>query len=270
MTGRKFSGTVTLITGASSGIGAALAREIARQGGDLALAARRKERLAALAEEIRAMGRQALALRCDVTRDGDVEEAAAKLRQTYGRIDYVVANAGFGVLGKVEKLSLEDYRRQFETNVFGVLRTVKATQGDLVASSGCFAIIGSVNGYLAQPGLSAYAMSKFAVHGLADALRHELRPLGVGVVHVVPGFVDSEIRKVDNLGVYHPEARDRIPPKLCMPAQKAASQIADALLKRQDTRVITGLGKVAVFMQRHCPALISFFVPRIGLQTKKS
>jgi short-subunit dehydrogenase len=169
----------------------------------------------------------------------------------------------------MEKLSLEDYRRQFETNVFGVLSTIKATQGDLIASSGCLAIIGSVNGYVAQPGLSAYSMSKFAVHGLADALRHELRPHGVAVVHIVPGFIDTEIRKVDNKGVYHPEARDRVPPRLCMSAEKAARQIADAIFNRQNTRVITGLGKVSVFMQRHIPALLSFFVSRIELLGKK-
>ena len=265
----KFSGTVTFITGASSGIGEALAREIARQGGELALAARREERLQNLSEEIRGMGRRALVLKCDVTRDSDMEEAVTKVRGAYGRIDYVVANAGFGVFGKMEKLSLEDYRRQFETNVFGVLRTIKATQGDLIASSGCLAIIGSVNGYVAQPGLSAYSMSKFAVHGLADALRHELRPLGVGVVHIVPGLIESQIRKVDNQGVYHPQALDRVPPRLRMPAEKAARQIADTILKRQNTRVITGVGKVSVFMQRHMPALLSFFVSRIDLEEKK-
>jgi short-subunit dehydrogenase len=265
----RFSGTVTFITGASSGIGAALAREIALQGGDLALAARREERLLDLSEEIRGMGRRALALKCDVTRDSDMEEAAAKAREEFGRIDYVIANAGFGVIGKMEKLSLEDYRHQFETNVFGVLRTIKATHGDLIASSGCLAIIGSVNGYIAQPGVSAYSMSKFAVHGLADALRHELRPHGVGVVHIVPGFIDTEIRKVDNQGVYHPEARDRVPPRLRMPAEKAARQIADAVFKRQNTRVITGLGKVSVFTQRHIPALLSFFVSLIELHGKK-
>jgi short-subunit dehydrogenase len=265
----RFSGTVTFITGASSGIGAALAREIARQGGDLALAARREERLRTVSEEIRGMSRRALALTCDVTRDGDVEQAAAKVREAFGRIDYVIANAGFGVIGKFDKLALEDFRRQFETNVFGVLRTVKATQGDLIASSGCLAIIGSINGYIAQPGLSAYSMSKFALLGLADSLRHELRPQGVGVVHIAPGFIDTEIRKVDNQGVYHPEARDRVPSRLRMPAEKAARQIADAILKRRNNRVITGLGKVSVFLQRHFPALISFVVSRIELQGKR-
>jgi len=265
----EFSGTVTFITGASSGIGAALAREIARRGGDLVLAARREERLQALAKEILEMGRQALALACDVTRDGDVEKAAARAREEFGRIDVVIANAGFGVIGKFDKLSLEDFRRQFETNVFGVLRTVQATREDLIASKGCLAIIGSVNGYIAQPGLSAYAMSKFALLGLADALRHELKPAGVGVVHIAPGFIDTEIRKVDNQGVYRPEARDRVPARLRMPAEEAARQIADAVLKRKNNRVITGLGKVSVFLQRHFPALISFFVSRIELQGKK-
>jgi short-subunit dehydrogenase len=265
----RFSGTVTFITGASSGIGAALAREISRQGGDLALAARREERLQNLSEEIRGMGRRALVLTCDVTSDGDMEKAAARTREEFGRIDYVIANAGFGVIGKFEKLSLEDYRRQFETNVFGVLRTVKATRGDLIGSSGCLAIIGSVNSYIAQPGLSAYAMSKFALLGLADSLRYELRAQGVGVVHIAPGFIDTEIRKVDNQGVYHPEARDLVPARLRMPAEKAARQIADAIFKRQNNRVITGLGKVSVFLQRHFPVFISFFVSRIELQGKK-
>jgi short-subunit dehydrogenase len=268
MTGR-FSGTVTFITGASSGIGAALAREIARQGGDMVLAARREERLQILAKDILETGRRALALTCDVTRDGDVERAAARAREEFGRIDYVIANAGFGVIGKFDKLSLEDFRRQFETNVFGVLRTVQATREDLIASKGCIAIIGSVNGYIAQPGLSAYAMSKFALLGLADALRHELKAGGVGVVHIAPGFIDTEIRKVDNQGVYHPEARDRVPARLRMPAEAAAPQIADAVFKRKSNRVITALGKISVFLQRHFPALISFFVSRIELQGKK-
>lgn len=264
-----FSGTVTFITGASSGIGAALALEIARRGGDVALAARREERLGSLSDEIRDMGRRALPLKCDVSRDGDLEKAAARTREEFGRIDCAVANAGFGVIGKFDTLSMEDFRRQFETNVFGVLRTVQAVRSDLVASAGCLAIIGSVNGYIAQPGLSAYAMSKFALLGLADSLRYELKPHGVAVVHIAPGFIDTEIRKVDNQGVFHPEARDRVPARLRMSAEEAARQIADAILKRQHNRVITGLGKLSVFLQRHVPALIAFFVSRMALQGKK-
>ena len=119
-----------LITGASSGIGAALAREFARQGADLVLLARRTDRLTALAAELERQGRRALALTGDVTVDGDLERAVAETRAKLGRLDVAVANAGFGVVGPVERLTLDDYRRQFETNVFGVLRTVHAALPD--------------------------------------------------------------------------------------------------------------------------------------------
>lgn len=265
----KFSGTVTFITGASSGIGAALAREIAGQGGDVVLAARREERLRALAEEIVGMGRRALPLKCDVTREGDVERAVAEAASRFGHIDYVVANAGFGVAGRVDKLKIDDYRRQFETNVFGVLRTVQACRDHLAASRGCMAIIGSVNGFIALPGTSAYCMSKYAVHGLAESLAHEFRPLGVGVVLIVPGFIETEIRKIDSRGAFRSEARDYVPRWLQMPAEQAARQIAAALHGRKRIRIITVHGWLAVFLKRHFPGLINFVVSRFGRTEKK-
>jgi len=254
---KRFGGTVTFITGASSGIGAALALEIARQGGDVVLMARRKERLQELAREIESTGRRALAIQGDIANDGDIELAVKKTNAELGRIDYVVANAGFGVAGRFEKMTIEDFRRQFETNVFGVLRTVYATRENLIASRGCLGIIGSVNGYIATPRLSAYTMSKFAIHGLAESLWYEFRPHRVGVVLIVPGFIETEIRRVDKMGVYHPEMKDRVPPWLRIPAEKAARQIADAIYKRKRIKVISGHGRVAVFLQRHCPGILA-------------
>lgn len=265
----NFSGTVTFITGASSGIGAALALEIARQGGDIVLAARREERLRDIADEIGKLGRKALPLRCDVTREGDLERAVGQAAARFGRIDYVVANAGFGVAGRADRLSLEDYRRQFETNIFGVLRTVKAAGEQLVKSKGCLAIIGSVNGFISLPGLSAYGMSKYAVHALAESLRHELKPLGVAVVLIVPGVIDSEIRKVDGRGVFHPQARDSVPRWLRLPADKAARQIASALRSRRRIRIITAHGKIAVFLKRHFPGLLDAAVSRFSGKKRK-
>jgi short-subunit dehydrogenase len=261
---KRFQGTVTFITGASSGIGAALSLEIARQGGDVALLARRLERLEKLSVEIETMGRQALPLMCDVTRDGDLERAADMTRSHFGRIDCVVANAGFGVAGRFEKLSVDDFRRQFETNVFGVLRTVYATREDLIKSQGCLVLIGSINGYIANSRLSAYAMSKFAIHGLAESLWYEFRPHGVGVVLIVPGYVQTEIRQVDKKGVYHPEMKDRVPPWMKMPPEKAARQIGDAIYRRRRITVITGYGRAAVFLQRHCPGFLSAIVVRLS------
>ena len=254
------SGRVAFITGASSGIGAALAREFARRGADVALAARRIDRLEALAADLTARGRRTLVLACDVTRDGDLESAAARTRETLGRIDVVVANAGFGVVGAVEDLTIADYRRQFETNVFGVLGTIYATLDDLKRTRGRLAIVGSVSGHLATPGGSPYAMSKFAVRALADALRAELRPAGVAVTLLSPGFVESEIRLVDNRGVLRTGGRDVVPRWLRMPADTAARKIVRAIVHRRREVVITGHGKAAVFLQRHVPGVMSALV----------
>jgi short-subunit dehydrogenase len=264
----RFAGQVALITGASSGIGAALAREFARHGADLALLARRQDRLAALSAEIERQGRRALVLAADVTVDGDVERAVAAARVAFGRLDVVVANAGFGVVGPIESLTLDDYRRQFETNVFGVLRTVRASLEALKASRGRLAIVGSVAGYIATPGASPYSMSKFAVRGLAQALGHELGRAGVSVTLVTPGYVESEIHRVDNTGVFHAEAREPIPAWLIMPAPRAARQIVRAIARRRREVVITGHGKVGVFLQRHAPWLIAATIRVAGLKAR--
>ena len=260
----RFSHTVTFITGASSGIGAALSLEVARQGGDVVLVARRQERLEKVAREIESIGKRALAVPGDVTRDRDIERAVEKTKDTFGRIDYVIANAGFGIGGRFEKLTVEDFRRQFETNVFGVLRTIYATRELLIASRGCLGLVNSINGYIATPRLSAYSMSKFAIHGLAESLRYEFRLHGVGVVLIVPGFVRTEIRHVDKWGVYHPEMQDRVPSWLQISAEEAARQIAQSVYKRRRVKIITNHGKIAVFLQRHCPKLMSVIVSRLS------
>jgi short-subunit dehydrogenase len=263
-----FGGQAVLITGASSGIGAALAREFGARGADVALLARRADRLAALAADVERWGRRALAIRADVTVDGDLERAVAATLAAFDRLDVVVANAGFGVVGPVERLTLDDYRRQFETNVFGVLRTVKASLDALKASRGRLAIVGSVAGYVATPGASPYAMSKFAVRGLAAALGHELAPAGVSVTLVVPGYVEAEIRRVDNTGVFRPETSDPVPARLIMPAPRAARQIVRAIARRRSEVVITGHGKLGVFTQRHAPWLVTAAIRMFGLRSR--
>jgi NAD(P)-dependent dehydrogenase (short-subunit alcohol dehydrogenase family) len=263
----NFRGQVVLITGASSGIGEALAREFARAGASLVLAARRTDRLDRLVESTGG-GARALAVRCDVTVEGDVERAAAAARRAFGRLDVVVANAGFGVVGPVERLTLEDYRRQFETNVFGVLRTVQATLPDIRRARGRIAIMGSVSGHIATPGSSPYAMSKFAVRALAEALGHELAPAGVSVTLVSPGFVESEIRRVDNRGVLTEKTRDPIPAFLIMPAARAARQIVRAIARRRREIVVTGPGKIFVFLHRHAPWLTAFVIRRFGVRSR--
>jgi short-subunit dehydrogenase len=232
------------------------------------LAARRTDRLAALASEIERGGRRALAVTCDVTRDGDLERAVASARAAFGGIDVAVANAGFGVVGPVERLKLDDYQRQFETNVYGVLRTIQATLPELKKRRGRLVIIGSVSGHLATPGSSPYSMSKFAVRGLAEALGYELARDGVSVTLVSPGFVESEIRQVDNTGALRAEAPEPIPGWLVTSADSAARTIVRGVARRRREIVVTPLGKVAVFFQRHAPWLVSAAIRRFGVRSR--
>jgi short-subunit dehydrogenase len=232
------------------------------------LAARRTDRLAALAAEIERGGRRALPIACDVTVDGDLERAVEAARMAFGGIDVAVANAGFGVVGPVERLKLDDYHRQFETNVFGVLRTIHATLPELKARRGRLAIIGSVSGHLATPGSSPYAMSKFAVRALAEALGHEVARDGVSVTLVSPGFVESEIRRVDNAGMLRGETPEPIPGWLVVSADRAARSIVRGVARRRREVAVTPLGKVAVFFQRHAPWLVSAAIRRFGVRSR--
>jgi short-subunit dehydrogenase len=251
-----FQGKTVLITGASSGIGEALAWQLGQAGAQLTLAARRAELLDALAHRIAAGGHpQPLVACCDVTRDGDVERAVAESTRRWGRLDVVIANAGFGVVGALRDLSVADYRRQFETNVFGVLRTIYATLPEIEKARGHVVIVGSVAGWTASPNSSPYAMSKFALRALADAITPELALHGVKVTLISPGFVASDIRRVDNQGTLHARAADPVPPWLAMPAEKAARQILRAVARGKGEAIITWHGKILVAIERVMPWL---------------
>lgn len=264
------AGKVALITGASAGIGAALARELAREGADLVLAARREDRLRGLAREIEAMGRTAIVVGCDVTRDGDLERAVAAAVERYGRLDIAIANAGFGVAGRVEELRLDDFRRQLDTNVLGVLRTLYASLPELRKARGQFVVVGSVAGHVPTPGTSAYSMSKFAVRGFAESIHDELAASGVSVTLVSPGFVDSDIRRVDNHGTVHEDAPDPVPAWLRMPTDRAARIIVRAIRRRRREVVVTGHGKALVVLYRHVPWLLRFVFARFGTPKRRA
>jgi short-subunit dehydrogenase len=242
-----------LITGASSGIGAGLAREFARRGMRVALVARRAEQLEALAADLRRAGGQASAHAADVTKDGDVARVVAELAARNVVPAIVIANAGFGVVGKAQDLTLDDYRRQLETNLFGVLRTLHETLDGLKRSGGRFVVMGSVAGYISAPGGSAYAMSKFAVRALAESLHGDLSEAGVGCTLVSPGFVDSDIRRTDNRGGVHLETKDPIPGWLRMRTDVAARIMAGGILRGRREVIVTFHGKLMIFMARHLP-----------------
>jgi len=251
-----------LITGASSGIGEGLAREYAQRGARLALVARRLERLEALAAQLRAAGADVSVHRGDVTVEGDIARVVKEITAAGKGIDIVYANAGFGVAGPLPRLQLDDYRRQFETNVFGLLRTIYETLDALRATHGRLVLVGSVAGHVAAPSASAYAMSKFAVRALSESLRGDLQRDGVGVTLVSPGFVDSDIRRTDNRGELQSDAPDPVPAWLRVPTDVAVREIVRGVERGKAEIVVTGHGKIIVFLSRHFPRLVRFLLLR--------
>ncbi len=248
---------VVLITGASSGIGEALAREYVRRGAKVALLARRTDRLEKLCQELDPTGQRALAFTADVTRDGDVEAAVQRTVAALGGLHVVVANAGRGSMGHVTKLSLEHYREQIDLNLFGVIRTVYATLPELQKTRGSIVVVTSVMAYLPLPSASPYNVSKAAAMALSESMRVDLSPLGISVTNVAPGFIDTEIRRVDADGRRDAAGKDPVPMWMQMPAPTAARKIVRAVAARRREVVLTGHGKLGVFMGKHLAGLTS-------------
>lgn len=255
---------VAVVTGASSGIGEAIAEEYARRGVRVALLARRVDRLEALAERLGGPAR-ALAVPADVCSDASLEAATAAVLAHFGRIDVVIANAGIPMNGALESLTVSDYQRQLDVNTFGVLRTVYATLPAIKAARGAYGLVGSLSGYISVPGTTAYSMSKFAVRALAEGLRAELGHVGVSVTHLAPGFVESEIRTVDNRGALHADAADPAPKWIVMPRHKAAREMVSAVERRKRERVITGHAKVILGLANAFPTLLHAVMKRVPL-----
>ncbi len=254
-----FEGKVVWITGGGSGIGRALAHEFARQGARVAVSGRRAERLEETVEQVDAIAGTegaGLAVVCDVTDEEQVVDAVATVVAHFGQLDVAIANAGFGVGGRVEELSADDWRRQLDVNVVGAAITARHALPELRKTAGRVVLMGSVSGTIANPGNAAYCASKYAVRAIGQSLAMELAGEDVSCTLIQPGFVSSEIGQVDNDGNYHDEWEDRRPQQLMWPAEKAAKTIVGAIAKRKREFTFTGHGKVAAFLGKHAPGLV--------------
>jgi NAD(P)-dependent dehydrogenase (short-subunit alcohol dehydrogenase family) len=240
-----------LITGCSSGIGAALAREFAKSGHRVYAAARRREALAPLEAE----GIQGLEL--DVNDDAAIAAAFDAVRREVGHLDVLVNNAGFSQVGAVVDLRREHLRRQYETNVIApavvtaqavqLLRAAVTAHGSAVVAN-----VGSIVGLFTTPFAAAYCSSKAALHSLTDALRMELAPFGIHVVSVQPGGVRSSFGRHAEAALHLPEdsmyrpveagirARAQAGQQDATPVEEFVVPLAAALLRRPPPRVVRG------------------------------
>jgi len=199
----SLKGRTALVTGASSGIGEATARALASAGVAVAAVARRGERLAALAEGIRAAGGRAACLTADVAAETGARAAVEFAVKELGRLDIVVNNAGVMLLGPIEGADTSDWRRMMELNVLGLMYVTHAALPHLVASKGDVVNVSSVAGRVARRGAGGYNASKWGVCAFSESLRQEMSPRGVRVTVIEPGVVATEL--ADH--ITHAEAR---------------------------------------------------------------
>jgi len=184
-----------------------------------------------------------------------VRRAADTVVDQLGKLDVAVANAGFAVAGPIEALGAEDWRRQLDVNVVGAAITAKHALAYLRETRGRLGLVGSVSAFVPVAKNGAYTASKYALRAIGQTLAIELAGSGVSCTSLHPGFVESEIAKVDNEGVYHADREDRRPHDLMWPAHEAARVMVDALYKRKTELVFTAHGKAGAFMGQHLPGL---------------
>jgi NADP-dependent 3-hydroxy acid dehydrogenase YdfG len=196
----QLDGTVALITGASSGIGAATARALAHHGAAVALAARRKERLDQLAGEMTGRGGRALVMETDVTDKTQAQAAVARTVAELGRLDILVNNAGVMLLGPIENAPLDEWERMVRLNVLGLLYTAHAALPHLLRAAedaprrvADLVNVSSVAGRVARSGAGVYDVTKFGVVAFSESLRQEVTKRHVRVAVIEPGFVATEL-----------------------------------------------------------------------------
>src|SRR5215467_4640379 len=187
---------VAIVTGSSSGIGYASSLMLARKGFYTYASVRNISRSSRLEYEANAEKLPLKLIQLDITDVDSVKDALEKIVSEKGRIDVLVNNAGYGLFGAFEDISLDEIKAQYDTNVFGLIRTTQAVLPTMrKQKSGIIVNVSSINGQVAFPVISAYASTKFATEGLSESIAYELEPFGIKVVLIEPGPVGSNFMK---------------------------------------------------------------------------
>lgn len=245
-------GKVVVITGASSGIGKALAFEALKQGASVAVCARSKDKLDELYSSIETSRIHCMAV--DVSNETDCENFMKTIIERWGRIDVLINNAGISMRALFEDADTKVIKELMDINFFGAVYCTKYALPAIMKNKGVIVGVSSIAGYRGLPARTGYSASKFALQGFLEALRTELLYTGTHVMWVCPGFTASNIRNVARSSDGSTQGETPLNESKLMTAEECAEIILKAVNKRKRTVVMTLLGKLTVWVNKLFPA----------------
>jgi short-subunit dehydrogenase len=252
-------GKVVMVTGASSGIGEATARQFGREGAKVVLAARRMDRLEALANEIDSMGTSAetLVVQADLSNFEDIRSLIHQTLERFARIDVLVNNAGIGRLDWLENLDpKKDIEAQFDVNVLGVVQTTRQVLPQMIKQrSGHIINMCSIASLIATPTYTIYAASKHAVHGFSEALRREVKPWGIHVSMIYPGGVRTEFARQAGL---KRKTQAATPKFLLLGAEDVGRAVVQLVRRPRAMWIIPWLWRLPFLLNKLLPSLVDY------------
>ena len=258
---------VIIITGASSGIGKALATEFAYRGAELSLGARNSEQLKVISEQLKAnseklfhVKREILTTTTDVTNEIDCKNLIDRTIERFGRIDVLINNAGISMRALFEEVEMKVIHQVMDTNFWGTVYCSKYALPALLKAKGSLVGISSVAGFKGLPGRTGYSASKFAMHGFLDVVRMENMKKGLHVLIACPGFTASNIRNLSLTKDGTSQGETPLNENKLMPAEEVAKHICNAIEKRKRTLILTTEGKVTVLLNKFFPSFMDKMV----------
>src|ERR1700743_1201239 len=267
----KLNDKVVIITGASSGIGKALAIEFASRGAHLVVASRQYVALCELTESlINQYGIQAVAVQCDVAVEEDCSHLIKQTILTYGKIDILVNNAGISMRALFKDVDLNVLKTVMDVNFWGTVYCTKYALPHIQKTQGSIVGVSSIAGYKGLPGRTGYSASKFAMNGFLDALRVENLKTGVHVLTACPGFTASNIRNTALNKDGNQQGESTLHEEKMMTSAEVASIIANGVENRSRTIVMTGQGKLTVTLSKFLPAILDKLVYNVFAKERDS
>ena len=252
-----FENKIAVVTGGASGIGLALARELARQGADVLVADIQTDAANIAAAEIRDLGGKAAAHHLDVTDSEAVERFVARSAAEKGRLDYMFNNAGIAIIGEFRDFSTADWKRILDINVNGVFAGTAAAYAVMIRQgAGHIVNTASVAGLVPSPGFAAYCASKHAVVGLSTSLRAEAAGYGVKVSAVCPGFIKTPMFDSKRLGMRTDSKAKARAQGMAMAPEECAVRMLDGVAKNKAIIAVTGHAKLMWALNRYFPGLM--------------